>query len=134
VQRDFDGSEQLWEEKREEDLENQKPQRLSSSTAPGKSDDTSIQSAVAPVTAYEHFVDAEMAAMFLQCSRKHVLRLSRLGVVPAHPISFGRRITWRYLLSELYTWVLNNAIPIRVATNSMSSRKMSGGSPRKGGR
>lgn len=81
----------------------------------------------------EHFVDASIAAEYLHCSRKHILRLSRLGVIPAHPISFSRRVTWRYLLSELRAWVLGNVVPTTVAT-SESSRRMAGGSPRKGGR
>jgi hypothetical protein len=82
----------------------------------------------------EHFVDASVAAEYLGCSRKHVLRLSRLGVIPAHPISFGRRITWRYLLSELREWVLGNRVPITVVTSAESGRRMAGGSPRKGDR
>jgi hypothetical protein len=79
-------------------------------------------------------VDASDAAKYLHCSRKHVLRLSRLGVIPAHPISFGRRVTWRYLLSELHAWVLGNRAPVNVAENGTSARRMAGGSPRKGGR
>ena len=49
----------------------------------------------------EHFVDAAKVAEFLSVSRKHVLRLSKLERIPAHPISFGQRNTWRYLLSEV---------------------------------
>jgi len=78
-------------------------------------------------------VDATVAAEYLGCSRKHILRLSRNGVIPAHPISFGRRVTWRYLLSELRAWVLGNSIPVTVATSIESGRRMAGGSPRKGG-
>ncbi|MGA8215496.1 MAG: helix-turn-helix domain-containing protein [Candidatus Sulfotelmatobacter sp.] len=84
--------------------------------------------------AQEHFVDATVAASFFHCSRKHILRLSRLGLIPAHPISFGRRITWRYLLTELRAWVLSNRAPIKVAANTTSGRRMADGSPRKGGR
>jgi len=82
----------------------------------------------------EHFVDADMAAEYLRCSRKHILRLSRLGLILAHPISFGRRVNWRYLLSELHAWVLSNRAPVNVAENGASGRRMAGGSPRKGGR
>ena len=85
-------------------------------------------------TQEEHFVDAGTAAEFLSISRKHVLRLSRLGKIPAHPISFGRRITWRYLLSELRAWVLSNSFPIKVAPNAAYGRTIVSGSPRKGGR
>lgn len=82
----------------------------------------------------EHFQDAIIAAEYLHCSRKHVLRLSRLGLIPAHPISFGRRVTWRYLLSELHAWVLSNRAPVNLAGNGASGRRMVGGSPRTGGR
>lgn len=46
----------------------------------------------------EHFVEAAKVAQFLAISRKHVLRLSIQGRIPAHPISFGNRNSWRYLL------------------------------------
>jgi excisionase family DNA binding protein len=82
----------------------------------------------------EYFVDASIAAKYLNCSRKHILRLSRHGVIPAHPISFGRRVTWRYLLSELRAWVLGNSVPRPFAKNAESRSRMAGGSPRKGGR
>ena len=81
----------------------------------------------------EQFVDASVAAEYLACSRKHVLRLSRLGIIPAHPISFGRRVNWRYLLSEIHAWVLGNRVPVNVAGNGASGRRMADGSPRKGG-
>jgi hypothetical protein len=55
---------------------------------------------------FEHFVDAAKANEFLSLSRKHVLRLSLLGVIPAHPLGLGTRKTWRYLLSELRAYVL----------------------------
>lgn len=56
----------------------------------------------------EHFVDAEVAAAYLRCSRKHLLKLSVLGKIPAHPLpGSGQRRTWRYLLSELRHCMLN---------------------------
>jgi hypothetical protein len=82
----------------------------------------------------ERFVDAAVGATFLSISRKHVLRLSRLGRLPAHPISFGQRITWRYLISELRAWVLSNNAKTAVASTIAVGRRMAGGSPRRGGR
>lgn len=82
----------------------------------------------------EHFVDAAIAAAFLSISRKHILRLSRLGRIPAHPISLGQRVTWRYLLGELRGWMLSNSAPTAVAPTGTVGRRMTGGSPRKGGR
>ena len=79
----------------------------------------------------EHFVDADIAAEYLHCSRKHILRLSRLGLIPAHPISFGQRVTWRYLLSELRAWVLSNRAPVNVAGNGASGRRWLAAAPAK---
>ncbi|MGO9125161.1 MAG: helix-turn-helix transcriptional regulator [Terriglobales bacterium] len=125
-------------------MEQHKPQRLSSSApleivAPRNTEprDPAISPVSVQTTAgaqQEHFVDAEIAAAYLRCSRKHILRLSRLGIIPAHPISFGRRVTWRYLLTEVREWVLSKTFPITVASNATSGRRMAGGSPRKGGR
>lgn len=82
----------------------------------------------------EHFVDAEVASTFLGCSRKHLLKLSILGKIPAHPLpGSGQRRTWRYLLSELRTWMLNNSTLMKGGPNHHGGRTMSGGSPRKGG-
>ena len=80
----------------------------------------------------EHFVDADKAAEFLSLSRKHVLKLAIRGVIPAHPLGFGQRKTWRFLLSELHSWMLSN----RTGGSSIQSngRTIAGGSPRKGGR
>jgi hypothetical protein len=96
-------------------LENQKPQRLSSSTRleiapsrPAKSVDAStpavsVQSAVA---AQEYFVDAARAAAFLCCSRKHLLHLARTGQIPAYPMGGQSRKWWLFRLSELAAFVL----------------------------
>lgn len=54
----------------------------------------------------EHFVDAEAAAAFLSLSRKHLLKLARLGRIPAYPITFGSRAVWRFRISELENWML----------------------------
>jgi len=54
----------------------------------------------------EHFVDATVAAVFLSITRKYLLKLSRLGLVPAHPLGIGARKQWRYRISELAEWAL----------------------------
>jgi hypothetical protein len=66
---------------------------------------------------FEHFVDAAKAAEFLSLSRKHVLRISLQGVIPAHSLGLGTRKTWRYLLSDLRAYVLAQGTSIDVATN-----------------
>jgi predicted DNA-binding transcriptional regulator AlpA len=55
----------------------------------------------------EHFVDAAAAAAFLSLSRKHVLKLARLGLIPAYPISFGSRSVWRFRITELENWMVS---------------------------
>ena len=60
----------------------------------------------------ERFVDAATAAAFLSVTRKYLLKLSRLGLIPAHPFGVGSRRQWRYRISELESWGLaQNAIP-----------------------
>jgi len=54
----------------------------------------------------EHFVDSAVAAAFLSITRKYLLKLSRLGIVPAHPLGIGSRKQWRYRISELAQWAL----------------------------
>jgi hypothetical protein len=59
----------------------------------------------------EHFVAAEVASTFLAISRKYLLKLSRLHIVPAHPIGVGSRRQWRYRISELAEWALAQKAP-----------------------
>ena len=58
----------------------------------------------------ERFVDATVAAAFLSITRKYLLKLSRLGIVPAHPLGIGSRKQWRYRISELEKWGLSQSI------------------------
>ena len=55
----------------------------------------------------EPYVKAEVAARFLNLSRKHVLRLARENVLPSHNVSRenGRRQHKRFLISELDVWM-----------------------------
>jgi hypothetical protein len=59
----------------------------------------------------EHFVDAGVAATFLSVTRKYLLKLSRLNLVPAHPLGIGSRRQWRYRISELAKWALAQKAP-----------------------
>ena len=82
----------------------------------------------------EHFVDAAVAAQYLGCSRKHLLKLSILGKIPAHPLpGSGQRRTWRYLLSELRHSMLNNASLTNGGPNDHDGRTIDSGGSRKGG-
>ena len=64
------------------------------------------QLSICPVVpALEPYVDARVGGKFLGIHPKTLMRLARLGEVPAHPISDGIRHHWRFLLSELDTWM-----------------------------
>ena len=79
----------------------------------------------------ERFVDATNAAEYLCCSRKHLLKLSIHGKIPAHPLpGSGKRRTWRYLLSELRDWMLSNSNSRGAKADG--SRKIGNGGSRKG--
>lgn len=80
-----------------------------------------VLSATHAAASKEYFVDAAIASTFLSITRKYLLKLSRLGVIPAHPIGEGSRKQWRYRLSELEEWGL-----AKTATRSDND----GGSPR----
>ena len=60
----------------------------------------------------ERFVDADAAAAFLSLARKHLLKLARLGKIPAYPITFGSRAVWRFRISELENWMLGRSLGI----------------------
>ncbi|MBZ5493549.1 MAG: helix-turn-helix domain-containing protein [Acidobacteriia bacterium] len=49
----------------------------------------------------ENPVGPEQAAEFLRVSRSTVLALARKGVIPAHPVTNGRRNRWLFFISEL---------------------------------
>ena len=65
----------------------------------------------------EPYVDAKEGAAFLSIHPKTLMRLAREGSVPAYSFSEGTRRHWRFLISELDTWmrsrVNSNAHPVR---------------------
>jgi hypothetical protein len=75
----------------------------------------------------ERFVDANVAAAFLSISRKYLLKLSRLRVVPAHPVGIGSRKQLRYRISKLEKWALSqNMIMSDNASGSLRAAKKGG--------
>ena len=56
-------------------------------------------------TVAEFFVDSNEAASFLKINRRTLLQWARSGVLPAHPLGSGSRKSWRFLLSELRSWL-----------------------------
>jgi hypothetical protein len=51
--------------------------------------------------ASEKFVDSIAAADFLSVKPRRVLEMARAGLLPGHPLGYGRRRVWRFRLSEL---------------------------------
>ena len=83
----------------------------------------------------EAFVTPDEVAAHLKATRRHVLELTRKGVLPAHPLCFGsRRKTWRYKLSEIdqaiAPWAKKPVGVGGLVNISRSERTMPVGSPR----
>jgi Helix-turn-helix domain len=49
----------------------------------------------------EPFVDADTVADFLSVKRKTILDWARAGVIPTHPYGRGKRVVWRFRISEI---------------------------------
>jgi len=77
----------------------------------------SLVEGMVPSCQLEPYVDAKEGAAFLRLHPKTLMRLAREGVVRAYSFSDGVRHHWRFLLSELDTWmrskVNSNAHPVR---------------------
>lgn len=54
----------------------------------------------------EPYVSAQEASLFLSISPKTLTRLAREGLIPTHPLGDGTRRRWRFLKSELDTWMV----------------------------
>lgn len=55
----------------------------------------------------EPFVNARDAGDFVKLHPATVQRLAREGRLPGHPVGDGSRRRWRFLLSELRSWLAN---------------------------
>jgi Helix-turn-helix domain len=49
----------------------------------------------------EPFVDADAVAEFLSVKRKTILDWARAGIIPAHSYGRGKRVVWRFRISEI---------------------------------
>jgi hypothetical protein len=54
---------------------------------------------------FEPFVDAIVAGKFLDLHPVTIQRMARSGTLPGHPLCRGKRVVWRFLLSELAAWL-----------------------------
>jgi hypothetical protein len=57
------------------------------------------------VAHFEPFVNAVIAGKFLGIHPATVQRMARREILPAHPLCQGKRVSWRFLLSELADWL-----------------------------
>ena len=56
----------------------------------------------------EPFVDPDTAARYLHTTRRHVLETVRHGLIVGHPLDpHSKKKDWRFLLSELYAYMLS---------------------------
>jgi hypothetical protein len=63
---------------------------------------------VAPPLRGEFFVHPDIAAKYLQTTRRHLLEMAREGLIPGHPLDpNARKKDWRFLLSELHAYMLS---------------------------
>ena len=53
----------------------------------------------------EAYLEAEEAATFVRMAARTLKQRAREGKIPAHPIGFGTRKRWYFLLSELDAWL-----------------------------
>ncbi len=71
----------------------------------------------------EFFISPKEAAAFLGITERHLLSLAR----PGHPISWGKknsRSQWRFLRSELHTWMLDlSSTPVTVTNVGLGSEQ-----------
>lgn len=63
-----------------------------------------------PLRAKEHPstecpIGPDEAAVFLKMARSTVLAMARAGLIPAHPVTNGKRKRWLFFLSELEAYV-----------------------------
>ncbi len=59
------------------------------------------------------WLTANEAAEYLRVKPRTVLKWAKEGRIPAHPLSGLKRVTWRFLKSELDGFMLN--VPSAVA-------------------
>ena len=63
---------------------------------------------VTPPEPVEPFVDPQTAATYLQITRRQVLEMVREGLIPGHPLDpRAKKKDWRFLLSELHSYMLS---------------------------
>jgi hypothetical protein len=65
----------------------------------------SVDSFRSATVSLEPYVDSIVAGKFLGLHPVTVMRLAREGHLPGHPLRQAKRKQWRFLLSELSSWL-----------------------------
>lgn len=59
---------------------------------------------------FEHYVAPAEAAEFLKITPRRLKDMARAGAIPAHPVEpDAERKEWRFLLSEVSSWMQGNS-------------------------
>jgi hypothetical protein len=61
----------------------------------------------------KHFLNADEAAEVLRMDSRTLVRWARLGQVPAHPLGEGKRRLWRFIETELISWLAERGTPLK---------------------
>ncbi len=61
----------------------------------------------------KHFLNADEAADVLRMDSRTLVRWARLGQVPAHPLGEGKRRLWRFIETELISWLAERGTPLK---------------------
>ena len=60
-----------------------------------------------------YFLNADEAAQVLRMDSRTLVRWARLGQVPAHPLGEGKRRLWRFIETELISWLEERGTPLK---------------------
>lgn len=73
-----------------------------------------VRAALDPVyKSSKHFLNADEAAEVLRMDSRTLVRWARLGQVPAHPLGEGKRRLWRFIETELISWLAERGTPLK---------------------
>src|SRR5271168_4681066 len=61
----------------------------------------------------KYFLNPDEAAQVLRMDSRTLVRWARLGQVPAHPLGEGKRRLWRFIETELISWLEERGTPLK---------------------
>ncbi len=70
----------------------------------------------------KYFLNAAEAADVLRMDSRTLVRWARLGQIPAHPLGDGKRKLWRFIETELISWLAERGTSLKKpVTNTMDT-------------